>query len=208
MAARIIILTGERGVGKSTICRETVALAQARGYTCGGILTLSCSNNTLDVLDVCGDHARRLTLEPGVTPAVTQGRFHFDPETLAWGNDVLAHATPCHLLVVDEVGPLEIEQGGGWLKAFDVLRKADFALALVVVRPELLVRAQLKLPTSATTVFTATPRSRGDLPGVLLEILEIELASQSLSNPPPPGEKSEERSRLLPLPPQGREQGD
>jgi nucleoside-triphosphatase THEP1 len=52
MPARIVILTGERGVGKSTVCRKTVGLAQARQYTCGGILTLSHSNGGRDVLDV------------------------------------------------------------------------------------------------------------------------------------------------------------
>nr|HID13529.1 hypothetical protein [Anaerolineae bacterium] len=175
MAARIIILTGERGVGKSTVCRETVALAQARRYTCGGILTLGRPNGTLDVLDVRGGDMRRLTLEHNASPAVIQGRFRFDPETLAWGSAALARAVPCHLLVVDELGPLEIEQGQGWLKAFDVLRGTDFALALVVVRPELVVRAQLQLPVSTTTVLTVTPHNRDRLPAVLLEMLEREM---------------------------------
>jgi len=131
MTAHTIILTGERGAGKSTVCRETIALAQAKQYTCGGVLTLSRSNGARDVLDVSSGHVRRLTVESDVGPAMIQGRFRFDPETLAWGNEALTHATPCHLLVVDELGPLEIERGGGWLKAFDVLREADFKLALV-----------------------------------------------------------------------------
>jgi len=174
VVAHIIILTGERGAGKSTVCRKTIALAQAKGYTYGGILTLSRPNGALDVLDLRSGYVRRLTLESDVSPAVIQGRFRFNPETLAWGNDALAHATPCHLLVVDELGPLEIEQGGGWLKAFDVLRSTDFVLALVVVRPELIVQAQLKLPASAVAVITVTPQDRDGLPDVLLEMLEIE----------------------------------
>jgi len=175
MVARIIILTGERGAGKSTVCRGTVALAQARGYTCGGIITFSHPGGTLDVLDVCSGDVRRLTLESDASPAVILGRFRFDPETLAWGNAVLARTLPCHLLVVDELGPLEVEREVGWLKAFDVLRRADFALALVVVRPELVARAQLKLPVSATTVITVTPDDRDGIPAVLMETLEREL---------------------------------
>jgi len=172
MTAHTIILSGERGAGKSTVCRETIALAQAKQYTCGGVLTLSRSNDTRDVLDVSSGYVRRLTLESNVGPAVIQGRFRFDPETLAWGNEVLTHATPCHLLVVDELGPLEIERGGGWLKAFDVLREADFKLALVVVRSELIARAQLKLPIGAVTVIAVTAHSRDGLPNVLVEMLE------------------------------------
>ena len=60
--------------------------------------------------------------------------------------------------------------------AFDVLHQADFALALVVVRPELIARAQLRLPASAGTVFTVTTDNRNDLPGLLLEMLRRELS--------------------------------
>ena len=182
MTVCIVILSGERGAGKSTVCRETVALARARGYTCGGLLTLSRPDDTLDVLDVRSGDVRRLTVGPSTgsgqapdaSPAVIQGRFRFDPETLAWGNVVLARAWPCHLLVVDELGPLEIERGAGWLKAFDVLRRPDLTLALVVVRPELVVRAQIRLPTSATAVFTVTPENRDELPAVFMAMLEKE----------------------------------
>jgi nucleoside-triphosphatase len=177
MSARIVILTGERGAGKSTVCRKAIDLAQARQYTCGGILTLSRSDGGRDVLDVQSGQARRLTLEPGVNAGVSQGRFRFNPETLAWGNDALVHAHGCHLLVVDELGPLEIERAGGWLDAFGVLREASFELALVVVRPELLVQVQFKLPTSATTVFTVTAHNRNSLPDVLLKILEAQVDS-------------------------------
>ena len=172
MPSRIVILTGDRGVGKSTVCHKTVGLAQARQYTCGGVLTLSRSNGERDVLDVRSGDVRQLTLEPDTSEGVIQGRFHFDPAVLAWGNKVLSQAVPCHLLVVDELGPLEMERRRGWVKAFDVLEDTNFALALVVVRSELLVQVQLKLPSSATTVFTVTRRNRDGLPDVLLKVLE------------------------------------
>lgn len=172
MAARIIILTGERGAGKSTVCRKAVALAQAEGYTCGGLITLSRPGGALDVLDVRSGSLRRLTLSPGVEPAVIQGRFRFDPQTLAWGNEALTYATPCDLLVVDELGPLEMDRGGGWAKAFAALRGSDFALGLVVVRPELVVQMQVWLPASATAVFAVAPDNRDSLPAVFLKVLE------------------------------------
>ena len=174
-AARIIILTGERGAGKSTVCRETIALAQARGHTCGGILTMRRADDALDVLNVRSGYVRRLTLDPDERPAVIQGCFRFSPETLAWGNDALGRAVPCQLLVVDELGPLEFEQGKGWQAAFDVLSGRDFTLAIVVVRPELIVQAQLKLPPGAATVFNVTVENRGDLPQVFVDMLGKEL---------------------------------
>ncbi len=171
-AARIVVLTGERGVGKSTVCCETIVLAQARGYTCGGIITLSHPNGARDLLDARSGDVRKLTLAPDAELAVVQGRFRFNPETLEWGNTALACALACDLLVVDELGPLEIERGEGWQSAFDALRRTDFVLALVVVRPELVVQAQIRLPGSATTVIAATRQNRDRLPAIFLEILK------------------------------------
>jgi nucleoside-triphosphatase THEP1 len=164
-----------RGVGKSTVCSKTVALAQAHDHNCGGVLTLSQPGEARDVLDVRTGHVRRMTLQSdasGADYAVVQGRFRFDPETLTWGNETLAHAPPCDLLVVDELGPLEIERGKGWQKAFDVLRGNDFTLALVVVRPELLAQAQRKLSSDSMTVVTVEMDNRDDLPDLLLNVLE------------------------------------
>jgi nucleoside-triphosphatase THEP1 len=171
MATSLIILTGERGAGKTTVCRKTVTLAQAKGYTCGGIITLAQPDGELDVLDVGSGETRRLTLPPGAEPAIVQGRFCFDPDTVEWGNLTLARATPCHLFVVDELGPLELERGEGWKTAFDVVYKGNWVLALVV-RPELVVKAQVRLPRSAATVLKVMPEDRDNLPSILLEMLE------------------------------------
>lgn len=172
MRSNIIILTGERGVGKSAVCRATIAQAQAQGYTCGGLITQSSPNgNDLILCDVQSGETRRLTCEPGMNQAIPHGRFHFDPRTLAWGNAILTHSTPCHLLVVDELGPLELERKAGLSKAFDVLLAGNFALALVVVRPNLVIQIQFRMHTSATTVLSVTPENRDSLPSTLLEIL-------------------------------------
>jgi nucleoside-triphosphatase THEP1 len=171
--ASLIVLTGARGIGKSTVCRETVARAQGEGYTCGGIVTLAHDGGR-DVLDASSGDVRRLTLEADAAQAVDQGRFRFDPQTLSWGNAALTQATPCDLLVVDEIGPLELERGEGWINAFDVLRGRDFALALAVVRPELVVQAQLRLEDCAAVVMAVTRENRDQLPGILMRKLREE----------------------------------
>ncbi|MCP4543861.1 MAG: hypothetical protein GY832_42650 [Chloroflexi bacterium] len=179
MTARIVILTGERGAGKITVCHKTIALAQEQGHTCGGILTLSYANDVRDVLNVHNGRARRLTIQPndldvGIHNPIVQGRFRFDLEIITWGNNILASTTACHMFVVDELGPLEIERGQGWQKAFDALQRNDFGLALVVVRPELVERAKLKLPARPTTILTVDTHNRDDLPNALSGMLEKE----------------------------------
>ena len=175
MARNTIILTGERGVGKTTVCQKLIAVAQSKGYVCSGILTVSQPDDERDVIDVRSGETRRLTVGPDVEDVVIQGRFRFDPETLTWGNEALSQSRDSQLLVVDELGPLEIERGGGWYRTFYALQRNDYALAIVVVRPELVIPAQLRLPTGATTVLTVTPDDREDFPFILIEILENEI---------------------------------
>ncbi len=173
--ARIVVLTGERGIGKSTVCRETVTLAQGQRYVCGGIITLTRPDGTREMVSIRDRRTRRLTVGPDADSAIVQGRFHFDPETLDWANGILIHSVPCDLFVVDELGPLEVEREAGLRSAINVLRSEEFALAIVVVRPELVVSAQVQLPTSATTVLTVTIECRDNLPSIMLRMLKSEV---------------------------------
>ncbi len=172
MSGRILLLTGERKVGKTTVCRKVVARAREAGYACGGLLTLQMDNSDgRVVVDVSTGDARPLTVSEG---GVEMGRYRFDPAVLAWGAEAIARAIPCDLLVIDEVGPLEVERGQGWAIALDILRAAQFRLALVVVRPELIGAVQLRLPTSAPAVLRVTEHNRDQLVNLLFSLLEQE----------------------------------
>ena len=61
------------------------------------------------------------------------------------GNRVIQSSIPCDLLVIDELGPLEFKLSLGWVSALEVIKTAQFRLALVVIRPELLESAQSML---------------------------------------------------------------
>jgi nucleoside-triphosphatase THEP1 len=150
VSTSIVILTGARDAGKSTVCRQTVALARAAGYTCGGLLTLKRAGGALDVFDLQSGESRCLTMDCRTPSTVIQGRFLFNAETIVWSNEALQQAQGCQLLVVDELGPLEIERGEGWQAALDLLREGAFTLALVVVRPELLAQAQRQFRPQTT----------------------------------------------------------
>lgn len=168
MSGTLLLVTGERGVGKTTLCHRTVALARGSGYTCAGLLTLSVAGgDQREVVDIRSGQTRRLTTTAGA--GITQGRYTFDPEVLVWGAQVLARALPCDLLVIDEVGPLEIERQQGWAVALKLLRGNSFRLALVVVRPELL--AQVRERLHRPRVVRVTARNRDRLPGQFLAML-------------------------------------
>ncbi len=96
--------------------------------------------------------------------------FRFDPEVFERGAQALAHATPCDLLVVDELGPIELLGGRGWANALEILPLGDFGAALVVCRPELLEALETKLgvvPPDRKTVVVVTEENRDTLAGEL-----------------------------------------
>ena len=168
---RVVILTGERGVGKSAVCCKIIALARRVGHTCAGILTLSGPGLDREVLDVSTGRKRQLTVEPGSGTSVIQGRFRFSPEVLSWGQSVLCSTTSCSLLVIDELGPLEVEEARGWSSAFEVLGRADYLLGLVVVRPELVDRVRHRLGHGTITVRRVTPQNREGLPRTIARMI-------------------------------------
>ena len=64
-------------------------------------------------------------------------RWRFSSEGLLWGDQVLAAACPTDVLVIDEVGPLELLHGSGWQRGMLLALAGRFRLAVVAVRPAL-----------------------------------------------------------------------
>jgi nucleoside-triphosphatase THEP1 len=85
---------------------------------------------------------------------------------------LLRRATPCDLLVVDELGPLELKLGQGLVAALDVLEEGAFSLALVVVRPELVDDVRERLRSAEISVLQVDLQSRERLAGQILCLLD------------------------------------
>ena len=162
----IVLITGPRGVGKTTLCLRAVILAKEARHSCAGLLTLREDDDRRILVDVRTGDRRSLTAS-GPT-GVPVGRYLFDPDALAWGAEILARSIPCDLLVLDELGPLEMA-GGGWAVGMDVLREGRFLLALVVVRPELVAEVLERFPDA--WAVEVTPENRDGLPAWLIGLL-------------------------------------
>lgn len=147
---RLVVLSGETGSGKTTCCRWLADEARRRGLTVGGLLSLPIPADRADapapaderLLEDLGSGERR-PLARRVPP---ESRGPGDPlwrlsdETLAWGDAVLAGACPADVLIVDEVGPVELLHRRGWYDGLWQALAGRYRLAVVVVRPWLLPR--------------------------------------------------------------------
>lgn len=169
------MVTGERGVGKTHLCQQVVKLAGMRGYRCAGVLSRAALEGdhkvAITLVDVATNAERTLAVADATPGELRWGRYRFVPGTLEWGSDLLAGATPCDLLIVDELGPLELTLGQGLVSALDVLDGGAFSLALVVVRPELLDALRERLQCAETRVVEVELPNRDQLPRQILSLL-------------------------------------
>lgn len=167
------ILTGGRGAGKSTWCAALAEDARARGLSVAGLLSRAIFDNDnlplaervkvrIDLVDLASDAARVLAT-PGDPDAEGHGmRWHFHDDTITWGNQVLASVSGADLVIIDELGPLELTHGRGLTAGLALLDKCAYScVAIVVVRPELLSQAQQRWPSAAVLTVPAWGRSGG-----------------------------------------------
>jgi len=137
---RLILWTGPKHCGKTTSAANLARIARAEGFNVAGLLAPSLYRNSkllgFDVLDL-----QNQTRAPLARLKISQskaGPFTFIADGLKLGNAVLsAEATKsADLVIVDEFGPLELNNEG-WRRNVDSLLISSNAVILLVVRREL-----------------------------------------------------------------------
>jgi nucleoside-triphosphatase THEP1 len=162
MNASIYIITGFFGAGKTQFCAGLVEQARSCGWEVSGTLCpgryTGKRKTGIYVMDQRTLEMRllaRKSKKPGKS-AIQLGDWVFSEQAMAWGDEVLKMAVPTDLLVVDELGPFELEFGQGWQSGITALNSRAFRAALLVVRPDLIPRA-LAIWPDARTVTLSTP---------------------------------------------------
>ena len=169
-----VLLTGTRQVGKTSVCQAVAELARARGHDIQGVLSpaLHCYDENsakvgFEALDA-GSGQRWLLAhtEQGLDgPRI--GPYVFDAAGLARAIEVLERA--CHatdgLLLVDEIGPLELERSQGFAPILDRLPLQGPGHVLIIVRPALLPALRRRLSRADFSIYTVTEHNREILPG-------------------------------------------
>jgi len=141
------IITGWRGSGKTMFCQELIDKSKLANRDIAGIISpgsfLNDVKQSFEAMDIRTGRTEPLANLLRQDPSDFEfGDWFFNIRTLEWGNRVFQSSVPCEMLVVDELGPLELVFSQGWVKALDVIRSGQYRLALIVIRPELLELAQ------------------------------------------------------------------
>lgn len=187
-AGRVILVSGERRAGKTTVLLQVRATALQAGLRVGGFVSVARFEGDrktgIDLMDAAtGEMIPLATVIPGAAcdapggeakGVIQTGHYTFHPAALAAGRSYAEAGQEADLLLVDEIGPLELQRGAGWANVIPILRARRFGAALVVVRPELigLARDQMSLPPE-TPVMVIDTHNRDIAASTLLDWIRL-----------------------------------
>lgn len=114
---RLLLLTGDSGVGKTTVLLKIVEALKARGYKVGGMVSREVRSNGrrigFEILDLAGDGSGWLAHVGQKTgPQVGKYRVNLkDLDTVGAGSIIKA-VENSDVIAVDEIGPMELFSEG------------------------------------------------------------------------------------------------
>jgi nucleoside-triphosphatase THEP1 len=150
-APHLWLLTGLIGEGKTTFCRHLAQYARDLGWQVAGLLSPAWMDRDKKI-GILAENLRNGEQHTLATTAsqphtgLQLGPWHFNERVLDWGNQVITESSPCDLLIVDELGPLEFNRQVGLTAAFEVLSVGLYRVGCVVIRPSLLEAALARWP--------------------------------------------------------------
>ncbi len=203
----LILLTGEVGVGKSQLCSALCSLAAGRGIRCGGFLTrrdrdesgatlglwlvevsapgrpIGAPNAADGVLPHPAGAQHRLAATGRDLGGPRVGPFSMDATVLALGIRAARAAfdTGADLVIIDEIGPLELTFGLGFAPLIPQIARHPRSAVVAVVRPSLVEALAERCAPRTSRVFEVTHANRDLLPPVLCA---------ELRPTPPPGDRA------------------
>ena len=166
----VIIVTGAKGIGKTTVCRKLIKLVRNRGYACGGILTYKAADKGIIIEDVQTGERENLASTDNIYNGPRTRKYFFNPEGIDFGIQAVDKGISAAILVVDEIGHLEI-RGGGFAKVLELIKAGKAEMCVLVIRRELLPAFLPQMPATPL-VFETTMNNRDQLPQEIVSIIE------------------------------------
>lgn len=160
----IIIITGPKDTGKTRLCLRLIEILRQQERRVNGLVSpgLYQAGHKTGILaqDIASGEQKQLAFyDPGWDAQVPSRLWRFDMQVVEWGNQRLKKANNSEILIIDELGFLEMEQNRGWTAGLDLLDKKAFQHAVVVIRPDLLEAARLRWqPNAFITVLPDSDR--------------------------------------------------
>ncbi|MGB8953351.1 MAG: nucleoside-triphosphatase [Candidatus Aminicenantales bacterium] len=156
---RIYILTGKVHSGKTTFVKKTVKELKEKGIAVEGFLSERMTGDEkgqgYDLIDLSREKPVPFIRTSGQPEWPQIGPYFFDPRGLAEAQKIIRGSRRADLLVVDEVGPLELGGRGLWPALEGELFRPSKKI-LLVIRESLLKDFLSILNQSEVKIFKRT----------------------------------------------------
>jgi nucleoside-triphosphatase len=133
MRKRVLLLTGNPGVGKTTVLTKTVEALKAEGYTVGGVISREVREGGarvgFELLDLSSGRCGWLAhVNQKTGPQVGRYRVNIEDLNSIGAQAIFAAVENCDVISIDEVGPMALFSA----KFKEATRKALESRKLVV----------------------------------------------------------------------------
>jgi nucleoside-triphosphatase THEP1 len=129
------ILTGGKNAGKTTTLLAWIDVWRAQGFALSGVFTRTCFDGDrhigYDVVEIASGIVHPVIRREPFARSLKQGEFHFDEDGFRAINVALMEAPSPDLFILDEIGPLELNQHTGFFPTLNCFLGRELPLLLV-----------------------------------------------------------------------------
>ncbi len=173
----VIVVTGEIGIGKTTVCDKALKMLQSAGFICGGILTYKAVDGSLTVLDIQTGERKTLASAHDRSRGPRTGKYFFSVEGIEFGLKAIERGITSDVLFVDEIGYLEL-YGDGFARSLELIKAQKPKNSILVIRKQL-VHAFLARLGDNPSILETTISTRNQLPHKICSPLTANLPAVS-----------------------------
>jgi nucleoside-triphosphatase THEP1 len=164
----VFVISGKVHAGKSSVTKEVVSQLMDHNLNIRGFITEPVIHDdglrSYFIKDISSGTREILCSQTYSPGSIKTGRFFFSEKGLLRGRQILKKTVgePTDMVVVDEIGPLEMKDGG-WAPALIPLIRATQTPQLWTVREQLINVALKKWDIGQVTVFTVPTHTSQDI---------------------------------------------
>jgi len=173
-----VLLTGPLDSGKTDVCKKLFQLARTAGLVVGGVsverqMDEDEKTEVLTLRDLTSGSYCVLARpsSEGDPPEgwFQEGNWNFHQEAFMWANVIMSKPVPLDMVIIDEITPLEIEQGGLSPAAWTIRSPR----VLYVARSGLASQIKPLAARGEFLIVELTEENREDIPRKICTLLDI-----------------------------------
>jgi nucleoside-triphosphatase THEP1 len=173
---QVVIITGEVHEGKTTFTQQIVNELINEKVRVAGFLATAINENMertgFNLYDIETKESIELCSGNKDKSRPRSGKYYFNPEAFSKGNKILSpeNLSGKQLIVIDEIGPLELK-GGGWSNAIDNISRNLTIPQLWVARKGIIIQITRRWNTGNVYIFDISESSVEEVKNKLLEVI-------------------------------------